>query len=69
MAIPPEDREYFERLGEAEVILTLSTDGFGPPRQIYAREWIAERAEAQRVANEERPGGGPKQPGSSDKAT
>jgi hypothetical protein len=34
MAIPPEDREYFERLGEEEVILSLSTDGFGPPRQI-----------------------------------
>ena len=28
MAIPPEDREYFERLGEAEVLLSLSTDGF-----------------------------------------
>jgi hypothetical protein len=54
MAIPPEDREYFERLGEAEVLLSLSTDGFDPPRQIYARQWIAERVEAQRVVNEER---------------
>jgi hypothetical protein len=71
VAIPPEDREAFERLGEAEVILTLSTDGFGPPRQIYAREWIAERAEAQRVANEneERQGEEPKRPGSADKPT
>jgi hypothetical protein len=64
MAIPPEDREYFERLGEAEVLLSLSTDGFGPPRQIYARQWIAERVEAQRVVNEERQGEEPKPPGS-----
>jgi hypothetical protein len=54
MAIPPEDREYFERLGEAEVLLSLRTDGFDPPHQIYARQWIAERAEAQRLVNEER---------------
>jgi hypothetical protein len=54
MAIPPEDREYFERLGETEVLLSLSTDGFDLPRQIYASEWLTERAEAQRVLNEER---------------
>jgi hypothetical protein len=64
MAIPPEDREYFERLGETEVLLSLSTGGFDPPRQIYAREWLAERAEAQRVLNEERRA---KEPGSPDK--
>jgi hypothetical protein len=54
MAIPPEDREYFERLGETEVLLSLSTDGFALPRQMYARQWLEERAEAQRLANEER---------------
>jgi hypothetical protein len=69
MAIPPGDREYFENLGEAEVILTLSTDGFGPPRQKYAREWLAERAEAQLVAQEERQGEEPKRPGSDDEST
>jgi hypothetical protein len=69
MVIPPEDREYFERLGEAEVLLSLSTDGFDPPRQIYARPWIAERAEAQRSVNEERRGNETKRPGSADKAT
>jgi hypothetical protein len=69
MAIPPEDREYFERLGEAEVLLSLSTNGFDPPRRIYAHEWIAERAEAQRVTNEEQQGEGPEQPGSADKET
>jgi hypothetical protein len=69
MAIPPEDRESFERLGEAEVLLTLSTDGFGPPRQIYARQWLAERSEAQRVANEERRVEETKRPESADKAT
>jgi hypothetical protein len=66
MAIPPEDREYFERLGEAEVLLSLSTAGFGPPRQIYARQWLEERAEAQRVVNEERQVKETKRPGSAD---
>ena len=69
MAIPREDREYFERLGEEEVLLSLSTDGFGPPRQIYARQWLAERAEAQRVLNEERRAKETKRRGSDDKAT
>ena len=69
MAIPPEDREYFESLGEEEVLLSLSTGGFGPPLQIYARQWLAERAEAQRVANEERQVKEIKRPGSADKAT
>jgi hypothetical protein len=49
--------------------LTLSTDGFGPPRQKYAREWLAERAEAQLVAQEERQGEEPKRPGSDDEST
>ena len=69
MAIPPEDREYFERLGETEVLLSLSTVGFDPPRQIYAREWLAERAEAQRVVIEERQVKETKRPGNADKAT
>jgi hypothetical protein len=69
MAISPKDREYFERLGETEVLLSLSTGGFDPPRQIYAREWLAERAEAQRVLNEERQVKETKRPGSADKAT
>ena len=69
MAIPPEDREYFERLGEAEVLLSLSTGGFGPPHQIYARQWLAERAEAQRVVNEERQVKETKRTGSADTAT
>jgi hypothetical protein len=68
MAIPPEDREYFERLGEEEVLLSLSTDGFGPPRQIYARQWVAERAEAQRLVNEERQVKETDRPGSADRA-
>jgi hypothetical protein len=69
MAISPEDREYFERLGEAELLLSLSTGGFDPPRQIYAREWLAERAEAQRAVIEERQVKETKRPGNADKAT
>jgi hypothetical protein len=69
MAIPPEDREYFENLGEAEVLLSLSTAGFGSPREIYARQWLAERAEAERVVNEERRVKEIKRTGSADKAT
>jgi hypothetical protein len=49
--------------------LSLSTGGFDPHRQIYAREWVAERAEAQRVLNEERQVKETKRPGSADKAT
>jgi hypothetical protein len=69
MAIPPKDRGYFESLGEEEVLLSLSTGGFDPPLQIYARQWLAELAEARRVANEERQVKETKRPGSADKAT
>jgi hypothetical protein len=69
MAIPPEERAYFESLGEEEVLLSLSTAGFGSPREIYARQWLAERAEAERVVNEERQVKETKRPGSADEAT
>jgi hypothetical protein len=52
MAIPTEDRKYFEDMGEAAVRLQFDVSGFSYPRQNSARDWLAELEEAHRKRNE-----------------
>src|SRR5580700_10880239 len=52
MAIPPEERKYFDGLGEAQVRLQFGAIGFSYPRQNYAREWLAEIDEDRHTRNE-----------------
>jgi hypothetical protein len=55
MAISSEDRQYFEEMGELYVRRAMQTsDRFPFPFENSAREWLAERDEAQRPMREAR---------------
>ena len=55
MAISSEDRKYFEEMGELYVRRAMQmTDRFPFPFENLAREWLAERNEAQRPMREAR---------------
>jgi hypothetical protein len=55
MAISSEDRKYFEEMGELYVRRAMQmTDRFPFPFENSAREWLAERDEAQRPIREAR---------------
>jgi hypothetical protein len=55
MAISSEDRKHFEEMGELYVRrATQMTDRFPFPFENSAREWLAERDEAQRPIREAR---------------
>jgi hypothetical protein len=52
VAIPSEERERLEEMGEARVRLVFNTNGFGSSNRIYAGKWLAELDEVQRARNE-----------------
>ena len=53
MTISSEDRKYFEEMGELYVRRAMQmTDRFPFPFENLAREWLAERNEAQRPMRE-----------------
>jgi hypothetical protein len=56
MAISSEDRKHFEEMGELYVrrAMQLNDDRFPFPFENSAREWLAERDEAQRPIREAR---------------
>jgi hypothetical protein len=55
MAISSEDRKHFEEMGELYVRRAMQmTDRFPFPFENSAREWLAERDEAQRPMREAR---------------
>jgi hypothetical protein len=55
MAISPEDRKYFEEIGELYVRRAMQmTDRFPFPFEHSAREWLAELDETQRPMREAR---------------
>jgi hypothetical protein len=55
MAISSEDRKYFEEMGELYVRRAVQmSDRFPFPFENSAREWLAERDEAQRPMREAR---------------